>query len=145
MHTQGFFSRGHLRSQACAIVQPRPSQLGRPSCVVAVTAVRHDGSSQRRRSRRSILRSAAPIAEAPVKQQGFPRGDEWALHKFGGTCVSAAERISEAGDVLVQVSTADMHSMLGLDRSHISASMCAVALSGRAISILRRSVEYPRN
>lgn len=48
-----------------------------------------------------MARAASTTQEAPVDTV-FPRGAVWKVHKFGGTCVSAADRISETGDVVVQ-------------------------------------------
>jgi hypothetical protein len=48
-------------------------------------------------------RGAVLVARARTKKEVFPRGHDWSVHKFGGTCVSAAERISEAAKVVVEV------------------------------------------
>eukprot|EP01025_Chloroclados_australasicus_P044270 TRINITY_DN4789_c0_g2_i8.p1 TRINITY_DN4789_c0_g2~~TRINITY_DN4789_c0_g2_i8.p1 ORF type:complete len:457 (-),score=65.77 TRINITY_DN4789_c0_g2_i8:75-1445(-) len=57
--------------------------------------------------------------KAQVQEQtsGCPRGEQWSVHKFGGTCVSAAERIQAAaelvckqkGDQVVVVSAMGSH------------------------------------
>ncbi len=35
---------------------------------------------------------------------GCPRGHQWQVHKFGGTCVSAAERIQRVAQLVVDAS-----------------------------------------
>ncbi|CAL8471282.1 g10824 [Coccomyxa elongata] len=47
-------------------------------------------------------RVQATIAEPPleVAAETFPRGGQWQVHKFGGTCVAAAERISEVAQLV---------------------------------------------
>lgn len=34
--------------------------------------------------------------------EGMTRGGQWRVHKFGGTCVSAAERIASAAQLVLQ-------------------------------------------
>lgn len=53
--------------------------------------------------------AAVALAEAPVHTEqtaeaGCPRGHQWQVHKFGGTCVSAAERIQRVAQLIVDAS-----------------------------------------
>lgn len=36
-----------------------------------------------------------------VENGHLPKGDSWAVHKFGGTCVGNSERIKDVADVVV--------------------------------------------
>lgn len=104
MQTQLTVSRGPLRSRNLISSQSRGYQaVVAERLRTAALSSNHYVSDPNRRSRCAVIGCAATVTEAPPKQQGFIRGDQWSLHKFGGTCVSAAERISHAGDVLVQV------------------------------------------
>lgn len=61
--------------------------------------LREPGSRQQQasasRGRVTSQRVRAIVAEPPVLETtpAFPRGAHWQVHKFGGTCVAAAERI----------------------------------------------------
>jgi aspartokinase/homoserine dehydrogenase 1 len=44
----------------------------------------------------AVSAPSSAAATAPTSTTPFPRGPHWEIHKFGGTCVSAAERIREA-------------------------------------------------
>lgn len=37
-----------------------------------------------------------------VENGHLPKGDSWAVHKFGGTCVGNSERIKDVADVVVK-------------------------------------------
>ena len=45
---------------------------------------------------------SAPSASTAISTTPFPRGPHWEVHKFGGTCVSAAERIREAAAYILE-------------------------------------------
>ena len=89
---------------------PRPPQTHINGCAgcserhaSARGAVRPGRGSAAPEARAQLATSAAAV-EAPASAvDAFPRGDEWTIHKFGGTCVSAAERIAEAARVVVGV------------------------------------------
>lgn len=103
MQTQLFTNRGLCPRSSVSVLSRAPLQvISRDKRVAAVTFTKV-ATDQCRRSRCSVIGCATPLADAPAQQQMFVKGDQWSLHKFGGTCVSAAERISHAGDVLVQV------------------------------------------
>lgn len=104
MQTQLTVSRGPLRSRSSISAQSRRYQVAAAGRLrTSAPSSKQSVSDQSRRSRCTVIGCAAPVTEVPPNQQTFIRGDLWSLHKFGGTCVSAAERISHAGDVLVQV------------------------------------------
>jgi hypothetical protein len=60
----------------------------------------------------AIVSQAVQDTPTAVEAVAFPRG-QWSLHKFGGTCVSTAERIAQAGEVLVKVFAAS-HSRINM-------------------------------
>lgn len=104
MQTKLLSSPGATRPRSSISIQTQ-------TCLVQGTVKSHASvnkfcqafSAHRRRSLSSVITCAAAATDAPVQAQGFARGEQWSLHKFGGTCVSAAERIFQAGEVLVQV------------------------------------------
>jgi hypothetical protein len=65
----------------------------------------------------------------------FPRGPDWEVHKFGGTCVSVAERIAGVCDVLLKVRS------LGLPASADGAARAALLARHSAIE---RDLTDPR-
>jgi aspartokinase len=57
------------------------------------------------------------VAEAPTHGEqaavgGCPRGQQWQVHKFGGTCVSAAERILRVAQLAVEASATSQQACL---------------------------------
>lgn len=62
-----------------------------------------DEARRARQQRRPQCSAAVDVPPAAPPVAAFPRGAHWAVHKFGGTCVSAAERIREAASVVTQV------------------------------------------
>mmetsp|Transcript_23921 Transcript_23921/g.74812 ORF Transcript_23921/g.74812 Transcript_23921/m.74812 type:complete len:938 (-) Transcript_23921:174-2987(-) len=54
------------------------------------------------RAGRRAPATVAAVAEATKSSTGCPRGGDWAIHKFGGTCVASAERIMEVAKVMVE-------------------------------------------
>ena len=93
--------REHARAPlpAPALYSRAPTRPCKQICKVALALQRcvHEQAGRRVRA------GAATLAPEAAVRAGFPRGADWAVHKFGGTCVSAAERISEASAVLATV------------------------------------------
>lgn len=59
--------------------------------------------SQRARSSRSVhVKAVASQAQATAAGENFKRGAHWQVHKFGGTCMAAAERIRAAVELIVK-------------------------------------------
>lgn len=85
-----------------------PGRRSLPSFVVTRTAYgntvdRLPFDSRDRCSTPNAVQDTVPApTDTSTSIDSFPRG-EWSLHKFGGTCVSDAERIEQAGDILVKV------------------------------------------
>lgn len=57
--------------------------------------------------RRTTAAGATALAEVVAASEqsaeaGCNRGKHWQVHKFGGTCVSAAERISAVAKLIVE-------------------------------------------
>lgn len=82
---------------------------------------------------RRVEAQAATLAPQATVHAAFPRGAEWSVHKFGGTCVSAAERISEAAEVLTKVRSPLERSLSLLD---------ALSVASRAVAALRGHSAY---
>ena len=56
----------------------------------------------RRPGRRgAVLAALASGAATASKADGCPRGAQWVVHKFGGTCMSNAERIKSAAQLII--------------------------------------------
>lgn len=57
-----------------------------------------------RPSRRTTPLVHATVAEPPVleKEVTFPRGAQWEVHKFGGTCVASPDRIREVATLMLK-------------------------------------------
>ena len=96
-------------------------------------AIRRPVSHVRLRDPRSVPAAAgsAPaavaLAEAPVSTEqtggaGCPRGHQWQVHKFGGTCVSAAERIQRVAQLVVDASA---HSQQARRKQYLSCASAA--------------------
>lgn len=92
------------RSRLAVPLSTRSSQTprrDRNSCHVHAVSACHSTAWATRCSRGRDLICGAVATESA--QAAFPRGDAWAIHKFGGTCVSSADRISDTGDVIAKV------------------------------------------
>eukprot|EP00983_Pelagomonas_calceolata_P084899 1156449-Pelagomonas_calceolata.AAC.2 len=51
----------------------------------------------------AICRAVVAPAETEAGGAPFQRGSGWALHKFGGTCMAAAERIAGASKLMIDI------------------------------------------
>mmetsp|Transcript_94 Transcript_94/g.311 ORF Transcript_94/g.311 Transcript_94/m.311 type:complete len:930 (+) Transcript_94:104-2893(+) len=49
-----------------------------------------------------VAQAAAGTEEVKVEVKGCPRGAEWVVHKFGGTCVATPDRIRDAARLMVE-------------------------------------------
>jgi hypothetical protein len=75
------------------------------NAITCLSEVSHIPACRHGATRRAV--HALCLVEAGVPQAAsgapFPRGPDWEVHKFGGTCVSVAERIAGVCDVLLKV------------------------------------------
>lgn len=87
------------RGPACRAL-PTAKQASLGACTAI--AARPTRSPQARRA--GSQRVQAIVAEPPEATtiETFPRGSHWQVHKFGGTCVAAAERIDNICRYLVE-------------------------------------------
>jgi len=76
------------------------SQVGRSAtqCPPAAASTRAAASGG---AAPPIIVHAEPITEG----DGCPRGSQWSVQKFGGTCVSSAERIAAAAQLVLKAAT----------------------------------------
>lgn len=42
------------------------------------------------------------LLDEAVEQVKLPKGDNWSIHKFGGTCVGTSERIQSVANIVVK-------------------------------------------
>lgn len=68
--------------------------------VITTPAVHQCSRKQSRRSA-AVVKAVAVQAAQPAAGS-FQRGGHWEVHKFGGTCMSAAERIKAVSDLLIK-------------------------------------------
>lgn len=72
-----------------------------PACNAAPTpaaTIRRSAQRQRRVNVNAVAVQSTPA----VKSDGFKRGAHWEVHKFGGTCMAAAERIRAAAELMIK-------------------------------------------
>ncbi|XWS21963.1 hypothetical protein CRYUN_Cryun30bG0103200 [Craigia yunnanensis] len=48
-----------------------------------------------------VQASVADISVGKSKDKVLPKGDMWAVHKFGGTCVGTSQRIKNVADIII--------------------------------------------
>lgn len=55
-------------------------------------------------ARRVVTHISATVAEPPMleKEVTFPRGAQWEVHKFGGTCVASPDRIRDVATLMLK-------------------------------------------
>lgn len=88
--------------------------VGRPSATLRSQPDSIDATQAGRSAATTPSAAAASTREAPSGQaadvaapsassggSGCPRGHHWSVQKFGGTCVSSAERISAAAELII--------------------------------------------
>lgn len=75
----------HVRRQNIPLSRPQPLQAvpGKSFCRNSVTA--------------QVVSTDAPLEVDEI----CPRGDRWKIHKFGGTCMGAADLIKDVCDVVI--------------------------------------------
>ena len=78
--------------------------------VVAPAALALPRCASQRRERAARRRGVSVVAQAAAAQQAaaadagaFPRGGDWEVHKFGGTCVGSSERIRAAAKLMIEL------------------------------------------
>ncbi|GBF98799.1 bifunctional aspartate kinase homoserine dehydrogenase [Raphidocelis subcapitata] len=112
----GGLQRGAARQHTAPASHQCASQAGRPvrtrgSSGASVSALGSVAGSRlsaapaaaRPAGRRAALPIRAVLAEASPAAQGdgCPRGAQWIVHKFGGTCMASAERLNGAAQLVI--------------------------------------------
>lgn len=84
-----------------AVHSSKPAPAGRGSSLPHAAPSTPSSRPRASRVQRHVIKAVA--AEPPVLDQPAvcPRGAHWQIHKFGGTCVAAAERITAAAQYIV--------------------------------------------
>ncbi len=87
-------------------LHPKPASTSRPTPFHAgATTTLGAGRPLRvRQARAKQLAIRAAVAEPPVleKEVTFPRGAQWEVHKFGGTCVASPDRIRDVAQLMLK-------------------------------------------
>lgn len=99
-HTQLKAAR---QQQVLALSRPCVAAVrtnGRVPCPAAAPAAGVDDCAVRRQQQRRVCVRSATL-EQSQRSTSFSRGTHWQVHKFGGTCMAAAERIRAAAEHVI--------------------------------------------
>jgi hypothetical protein len=87
-------NRCNARQARCIAKPVRPA---RGTCALPLMARTQSAS----RGLAVQVKASATAVVAPDSAQGCPRGADWQVHKFGGTCMSTAERMRAAAKLVI--------------------------------------------
>lgn len=90
----------HLRPAGVLVPTPTPCHVG----AVTPSVARAFRIPVRPTRAAKPLTIRAAVAEPPVleKEVTFPRGAQWEVHKFGGTCVASPDRIRDVAQLMLK-------------------------------------------
>lgn len=85
-----------------ACLLPSPLRRLQPGCSRGVREALPGQPGGRVAAQQLVVRAAVaePASLMAEAEDAFPRGAHWEVHKFGGTCVAAPERILDAARVM---------------------------------------------